>query len=72
MKFSEIQKPVEGLFYLDLELFIFAVLPIRYVYPGSASKNLSVLTQKMVLSSGKYDPGCSSRIRILIFYPSWL
>jgi hypothetical protein len=24
----------------------------------------------MVLSSGKYDPGCSSRIRILTFYPS--
>ncbi len=31
--------------------------------PGSASKNLSILTQK-------YDQGCSSRIRILIFYPS--
>jgi hypothetical protein len=39
--------------------------------PGSASKNLSILTQKIVfLSSRKYDPGCSSRIRILIFYPS--
>ncbi len=24
----------------------------------------------MFLSSRKYDPGCSSRIRILIFYPS--
>ena len=34
--------------------------------PGSASKNLSILTQrktkKWVLSSRKYDPGCSSRI----------
>jgi hypothetical protein len=29
-----------------------------------------ILTQKIVLSSRKYDPGCSSRIRILIFYPS--
>ncbi len=38
--------------------------------PGSASKNLSILTQKLFLSSKKYDPGCSSRIRILIFYPS--
>ena len=41
---------------------------------GSASKNLSILTQKMflswVVSSGKYDPGCSSRIRILNFYQS--
>ncbi len=38
--------------------------------PGSASKNLSILTLKIFLSSRKYDPGCSSRIRILIFYPS--
>ncbi len=33
--------------------------------PGSASKNLSILTQKnhkWFLSSMKYDPGCSSRI----------
>jgi hypothetical protein len=34
--------------------------------PGSASKNLSILTQKKtkkwVLSSRKYDPGCLSRI----------
>ncbi len=36
----------------------------------SASKNLSVLTKKLFLSSRKYDPGCSSRIRILIFSPS--
>jgi hypothetical protein len=35
--------------------------------PGSASKNLSILIQKVFLSSRKYDPGCSSRIRILIF-----
>jgi hypothetical protein len=48
--------------------------------PGSRSKRfripdpyqtiLSILTQKLFLSSRKYDPGCSSRIRILIFYPS--
>ncbi len=25
--------------------------------------------KKLLLSSRKYDPGCSSRIRILIFYP---
>ncbi len=34
--------------------------------PGSASKNLSILTQKKpkkwILRSRKYDPGCSSRI----------
>ncbi len=38
--------------------------------PGSASKNLSILTQKRFLSSRKYNPGFSSRIQILTFYPS--
>jgi hypothetical protein len=62
-----------------------AVLRIRDVHPGSeffpsriqgqkdsksASKNLCILTQKLFQSSRKCDPGCSSRIRILIFYPS--
>ncbi len=37
---------------------------------GSASKNLSIFNPKNFLRSRKYDPGCSSRIRILIFYPS--
>jgi len=37
---------------------------------GSASKNLRIFKpQKLFLSSRKYDLGCSSRIRILIFYP---
>jgi hypothetical protein len=35
---------------------------------GSASKNLS--NPKLFLSFRKYDPGCSSRIWIPIFYPS--
>ncbi len=35
---------------------------------GSASKNLSILTPKMVLKLSEIWPGCSSRI--LIFYPS--
>jgi hypothetical protein len=39
--------------------------------PGSSSKNLSILTpkkaNKWLLSSKKYDPGCSSRIRMLTF-----
>ncbi len=39
--------------------------------PGSAQKNLSILTpKKWCLSSRKYDPGCSSWIWILTFYPS--
>ncbi len=41
--------------------------------PGSASKKLTFkcfYPKKLFLSSRKYDPGCSSRIRILIFYPS--
>jgi hypothetical protein len=38
--------------------------------PRFASKNLSVLTpKKWFLSFRKYDPGSSSRIRILTFYP---
>jgi hypothetical protein len=56
-----------------------SVLRIRDVYPGSeffpsriegqkdsgyASKNLSILTQKIVSKLQKYDPDCSSRIRI--------
>ncbi len=37
--------------------------PSRIPVPGSASKNLSILTpKKWFLSSRKYDPGCSSRI----------
>jgi hypothetical protein len=50
------------------------VLRIRVVYPGSRIQGQkdSGLTQKLFLSSWKYDPGCSSRvrIRILISYPS--
>jgi hypothetical protein len=42
--------------------------------PGSSSKNLSILTpknqKKWFLSSKIYDPDCSSRIRMLTFYPS--
>ncbi len=39
--------------------------------PGSSSKNLSIITpkkaKKWFLSSKKFDPGCSSRIRMLTF-----
>ncbi len=44
--------------------------PSQILDPGSASMSLSILTQKRLLSSKKYDPGCSSRIRILTFYSS--
>ncbi len=40
--------------------------------PGSASKNLSILTQKLFLSSRKYDSDCSSRIRIPDTDPNFL
>jgi hypothetical protein len=42
----------------------------NFFHPGSTSKNLNILTPKNFLSSRKYDTGCSSRIRNLIFYPS--
>jgi hypothetical protein len=57
-----------------------AVLRIRHVYPGSEFfypgsririKEIKYFyLKKLFLSSRKYDPGCSSRIRILTFYPS--
>jgi hypothetical protein len=41
--------------------------------PGSASKNLSILTKKKwFLSSQKYDPGFPSRIRIPDLNPDFL
>jgi hypothetical protein len=47
--------------------------PVSKAFPdpesASASKNLSILTQKVVFKLSEYDPGCScsSRILILIF-----
>jgi hypothetical protein len=41
----------------------------NFFHPGSASKNLSILTKKWFLISRKYDSGCPSRIRILTFNP---
>ncbi len=53
------------------ELFSSRIPDPKFFHPGSASNNASILTQKIVfLSSRKYDPGGSSRIRIPIFYPS--
>jgi len=50
---------------------LFSIPDPNCLHPGSASKNLSILTpKKWFLSSRKYDPGCSSRIRMLTFYPS--
>ncbi len=56
-----------------------AVLRIRDVYPGSRIRlffysgselSPSRIRIEEFLSSRKYDPGCSSRIRMLTFYPS--
>ncbi len=58
-----------------------AVLRIRNVYPGSeffhpvstsATKNWSILTQKIVSKLSEIWSGLLSRIRILIFYSSWI
>ncbi len=40
----------------------------NFFHPGSASKYFN--PKKWFISSLKYDSGCSSRIRILTFYPS--
>ncbi len=43
----------------------------NFSIPDSGSRVKKVFfTQKLFLSFWKHDPGCSSRIRILIFYPS--
>ncbi len=45
--------------------------PSRIPDLGSTSKNLSIfIPKKWFLSTQNFDPGCSSRIRILIFFPS--
>ena len=54
--------------YPGSEFFSSRIPDLNFFHPGSASKNLSVLTQNLFLSSRKYDPGCSSLIRILIFF----
>jgi hypothetical protein len=54
------------------------MLRIRDVYPGSEFFPSRIrikefkyfYPKKWFLSSRKYDPGCSSRIRILVLYPS--
>jgi hypothetical protein len=41
---------------------------VRFFHPGSATKNFQHFNPKKLLpSSRKYDPGCSSRFWILIF-----
>jgi hypothetical protein len=56
-----------------------SVLRIRDVYPGSEFFPSRIRIEfkyfkpkKLFLNSRKYDPVCASRIRILIFYPSWI
>ncbi len=39
----------------------------EFFHPGSASKNLSILTQNIVSKLSENDPGCSSRIRIFTY-----
>jgi hypothetical protein len=51
-----------------------SVLRIQDVYPGPLIGIFlsRVQCQKDSRSSGKYYPGCSCRIRIIIFHPSWV
>ncbi len=63
---SEMFIPDPGSDFIPSQIRIFSIPD-----PGSTSKNLSILTQKnCFLSSRKYDLGCSSQVRIRIFYPS--
>ncbi len=64
--------------YVHLKVKVFSVAdqvclsripdPSFFSIPDPHPKNLSIFTQKIVISSRKNYPGCSSRIRI--FYPS--
>ncbi len=57
--------------YPGSNFFSFRIRTVAIPDPGYASKNLSILTpKKRFLSSRKYDPGCSSQIQMLTFYPS--
>jgi hypothetical protein len=46
------------------------IFPSRIPGPHQRIKPKNPNPKKLFLSSRKYDPGCSSRIRILTFYPS--
>ena len=50
----------------------FSIPDPNFFHSGYVSRNLGILTPNFFFSSRKYDPGCSSRIRIQIFYPSWI
>ncbi len=68
MQFTHIQCCGSGMFIPDpgSDFFPSRIRTVSIPDPGSASKNLSILTpkkpKKWFLSSRKYDPGCSSRI----------
>ncbi len=51
-----------GIFYPWSRIRLYSIPDPNFFHPGSTSKNLS--------SSRKYDLGCSSQVRILIFYQS--
>jgi hypothetical protein len=57
--------------YPGSDFFPSRILTVFIPDPGSSSKNFSILTpkkaKKWFLSSKKYDPSCSSRIRMLTF-----
>jgi hypothetical protein len=65
-----IPDPGSDIFHPGSEFFPSRIPDPNFFHPGSVSKNLSIKLKKGFLSSRKYDPGCSSRIRILTFYPS--
>jgi hypothetical protein len=62
---SQVKKIPDPVRYLGSELFYPGSQVKKFPDPGSTSKNLCIFNfKKWVLSSRKYDPKCSSRIRI--------
>jgi hypothetical protein len=62
--------PDPNFFHPGSEFFPFRIR--IFSIPDPHQKHLSILIQKWFLSSRKYDPGCSSRIRIPNLDPDFL
>ncbi len=58
------------MFIPDPDFFLSRIRIVSIPDPQQRIEVQYFIPPKWLLSSWKYDPGCSSRIRILIFYPS--
>ncbi len=67
--------PDPGSEFFQSRIRIFSIPDPNFFHPGSRIQIKEFkyfYPKKWFLCSWKYDPGCSFRIRILTFYPSWI